>query len=236
MAYPTVGGPYGLLPINLIGGQVYSGATRSLPIASGYAKNIGFGDLVSIVSSGTIERVDSSTGAKTAFAIRPCGIFLGCSYTDPNLKYKVFRQSWPTGTVASDAVAIIADDPDILMKAAVGSASAVVVTASGLTAADVGLNIGYFTKANATGWVDGVNTATGNSASLLDKNALAVTATLPFRIIDVVRETALSDGTFCEAIVKFNAPSIAITQEATSPFAVTAAVSGGHQYLNPIGI
>lgn len=236
MAYPTVGGPYGLLPINLIGGQVYSGATRSLPIASGYAKNIGFGDLVSIVAAGTIERVDASTGAKSAFAIRPCGIFLGCSYTDPNLKYKVFRQSWPTGTVASDAVAIVADDPDILMKAAVVNNSAVIVTSSGLTAADVGQNIGYFLKANTGIWVDGVNTSTGNSTLAIDENTLGVTATLPLRIVDVVRETALADGTFCEAIVKFNAPSISISQLATSPFTATVAVSGGHQYMNPIGI
>lgn len=236
MAYPTVSGPYGLLPVNLIGGQVYSGATRQLPIASGYAKNIGFGDAVSIVAAGSVERVDSSTGAKSAWAIRPCGIFLGCSYTDPNLKYKVFRQSWPTGTVASDAVAIIADDPDILMKVAVVNNSAVVVTSSGLTAADVGQNIGYFIKADTGIWVDGVNTSTGNSTLAIDKNTQAVTATLPLRIADVVRETALADGTFCEAIVKFNAPSISVTQAATSPFNVTVAVSGGHQYLNPIGI
>ncbi len=32
MAYPTVSAPYGLQPINLIGGQVFAGATRQLPI------------------------------------------------------------------------------------------------------------------------------------------------------------------------------------------------------------
>ena len=36
MAYPTVQAPYGLIPINLIGGQVFAGATRQIPIASGY--------------------------------------------------------------------------------------------------------------------------------------------------------------------------------------------------------
>ncbi len=34
MAYPTVNAPYGLKPINLIGGQVFAGQTRELPIAS----------------------------------------------------------------------------------------------------------------------------------------------------------------------------------------------------------
>ena len=28
MAYPTINGPYGLRPINLIGGQVFAGSTR----------------------------------------------------------------------------------------------------------------------------------------------------------------------------------------------------------------
>ena len=34
MAYPTVSAPYGLKPINLIGGQVFAGATRQLVIAN----------------------------------------------------------------------------------------------------------------------------------------------------------------------------------------------------------
>jgi hypothetical protein len=30
MAYPTVSKPYGLQPVNLIGGQVFAGATRNV--------------------------------------------------------------------------------------------------------------------------------------------------------------------------------------------------------------
>ncbi len=45
MAYPTVDKPYGLQPINLIGGQVFAGSTRQLKIASGYAANIFAGDV-----------------------------------------------------------------------------------------------------------------------------------------------------------------------------------------------
>jgi hypothetical protein len=37
MAYPTVDKPYGLKPINLIGGQVFAGATRQRRIASSAA-------------------------------------------------------------------------------------------------------------------------------------------------------------------------------------------------------
>jgi hypothetical protein len=37
MAYPVIDAPYGLKPINLIGGQVFAGSTRMMEIASGYA-------------------------------------------------------------------------------------------------------------------------------------------------------------------------------------------------------
>jgi hypothetical protein len=75
MAYPTVDKPYGLKPINLIGGQVFAGATRQMEIASGYATGIFYGDLVKRVTGGTIEK---DTGTTTA---TPCGVFLGCTFT-----------------------------------------------------------------------------------------------------------------------------------------------------------
>ena len=48
MAYPTVSAPYGLKPVKLIGGQVFAGATRQIPIASGYPANIFYGDVVRV--------------------------------------------------------------------------------------------------------------------------------------------------------------------------------------------
>lgn len=46
MAYPTIDAPYGLKPVNLIGGQVFAGSTRMYPIQYGYAANIFNGDFV----------------------------------------------------------------------------------------------------------------------------------------------------------------------------------------------
>ena len=40
MAYPTVDAPYGLKPVNLVGGTPFAGATRMIPIASGYGTGI----------------------------------------------------------------------------------------------------------------------------------------------------------------------------------------------------
>ena len=46
MAYPSVTSPYGLLPINLIGGQVFAGSTRQIPIATNSSTAIFYGDVV----------------------------------------------------------------------------------------------------------------------------------------------------------------------------------------------
>ena len=46
--------PYGLKPVNLIGGQPYAGSTRQIKIASAYDTNIFNGSIVSIVTAGTL--------------------------------------------------------------------------------------------------------------------------------------------------------------------------------------
>ena len=40
MAWPTISGPYGLKPVNKLGGTPFAGATRHFAIASGYNTNI----------------------------------------------------------------------------------------------------------------------------------------------------------------------------------------------------
>ena len=190
-------GPTGFLPVNLLGGRVYSGATRSIPIASGYAQNIGFGDLVTIASSGTIERVDTSSGAKAAFASAPVGIFVGCNFTDPTLKYKLFDQNWVSGTVASDAVAVVVDDPDAVFQVTLTNGSGTQYTASAATQSNVGNNIGYYQPSTL------VNAA-GNSTVSANLASANTTSTLPWRIVAVVPESALSDGTFTQVQVIYN--------------------------------
>jgi hypothetical protein len=191
-------GPTGFLPVNLLGGRVYSGATRTIPIASGYAQNIGFGDLVTIASDGTIARVDTASGAKAAFALAPVGIFLGCSYTDPSLKYFLNDQNWTSGTVASDAKAVVVDDPDAVFQITLTNGSGAQYTASAATQSNVGNNIGYYQPATL------VNAA-GNSTVSANLASANTTSTLPFRIVAVVPESALSDGTFTQVQVIYNA-------------------------------
>ena len=186
MAYPTVSAPYGLIPINLVGGRVFAGATRQIPIGSGEATAIFYGDVVKFNTDGNLTR-DTSTDAAT-----PVGVFLGCSYTDPTFG-KVFRQYYPAGTVAADTVGIVCDDPDALFKAAVVSTG---TTISYMGRTDV--------NRNATLVQNNGSTVTGNSAVAIQSTTGTAT-TLPVRIVDFVPETTIAGepGSYTEVIVKW---------------------------------
>ena len=106
--------PYGLKPIGLIGGQSYAGSTRQIKIASAYGTNIYNGSIVSVVAAGTLEIVTTIGSAASPFPAGTVGVFVGCSYTDPSTSQQTFKQYWPTGTVATDAVGYVVDDPDVL--------------------------------------------------------------------------------------------------------------------------
>ena len=215
MAYPTVSAPYGLKPVNLIGGQVNAGSTRQIPIASGYATSIFNGDVVKLSSDGVLVK---ETGTTTA---TPVGIFMGVSYTDPVLKYKIFSQYYPADTVASDIVAYVVDDPDALFKVAVVSGTTVV---AGVARTVVGNNVALVQNAG--------DANTGNSAVAVLSTSAATTVSLPIRIIDVVPETVDSSGNYTEVIVKWNAPYFTLAEGAPN----TITFAGGHQYLNPLGV
>mgnify|MGYP003340128973 CR=1 FL=1 len=100
------------------------------------------------------------------------------------------------GTVASDAMALICEDPEAVLQVTLTNAGTA-YTSGAATVAAVGKNIGYYQPATA------VNTSTGNSAVSANFASAATTATLPFRIIDVVKESALSDGTFAQVLVSY---------------------------------
>ena len=188
MAYPSVSAPYGLIPINLIGGQVFAGATRQIPIESGSATAIFFGNVVKFNGAGYIEN-ETSTDAST-----PVGVFLGCTYTDPTYG-ATFRQYYPGNVVADDIQAYVQDDPDALFKVAVTAAGT--STISFMTRTDVNRNSALVLT---TG-----NTSTGNSYQSVSATTGTGTG-IPVRIIDFVPETAIAGfpGSYTEVIVKWN--------------------------------
>ena len=191
MAYPTISAPYGLKPVNLIGGQVFAGSTRLMEIASGYATNIFYGDLVKRVADGTIEK---DTGTATA---TPNGVFLGVSFTNASTGQVQQQQYYPASQAIATGTkifAVVADDPDTLFQV-VSCSSGTTVAGMGMSA--IGNNIELIQNAGST--------IIGNSAVAINEGTQAVTSTLPIRIIDVVRESATGADTFVEFIVKINA-------------------------------
>ena len=208
--------PYGLRPVNLIGGQPYAGSTRLIKINNAYASNIFYGQPVTINSSGVVV---AETGTSNVAVTGTVGIFMGCTYTDPNLKYKVFKQYWPSGTVATDAYAYVVDDPDVVMQ---GQAN------GSITQADLGANIALGTSSG--------DTATGNSTTPLG-TAAATTATLPLRIVGFVDGpySAVGDA-YTDILVKWNMPSAVYTATDNNAQNATVVVKYGHSYMNPVGV
>ncbi len=224
MAYPTIDRPYGLKPINLIGGQVFAGATRQLVIASAYGTSIFYGDVVKVVSGGTIEK---DTGTTTA---TPVGVFMGCSYVNAQGQV-IFSQYYPASTTAPTGTVItayVADDPDQLYKVVNVAGTTADNTSSGLLPAYLGRTM---IGSNAQLVQNTGSTASGDSkVGIYTAAGATTTASLPVRIVDVVPDTANSSGNFCEVIVKWNAPYV------VSDNSTTSVVTGGHQYLNPVGV
>jgi len=190
--------PYGFKAVNELGGLPYAGSTRSFPIASGYATNIYNGSLVYVQSTGylaiaTATGADATTnGFPVGTANTGCvGVFVGCSYTNPSTKQKVFAQYWPTGTVASDAIAYVVDDDRAVFQ----------VQADGsLTVAALGANV-YLSAAQSTSTG---STTSGNSNTSV--SATAVTTTAAFRVVGFVDMTGFSTvgDAYTDILVKFN--------------------------------
>ena len=191
MAYPTVSAPYGLKPINLIGGQVFAGSTRNIPIASGYATSLFYGDLLQLGTTGNAGAVIQSAityNTVSSTTNQAIGVFLGCSYTSPVTGQKLFSQYWLGGTSASDAVAIVADDPDTIFKA-------VVVANNGTTSSTTLLNLGQpYVGSNLFLVRNAGSTNTGNSAFAVcaGTSDVRTASTAPFRIVDIVGDSAVT--------------------------------------------
>ena len=191
----TTASPYGLKAVNHIGGTPYAGSTRLLPIVSGYATNIYNGSIVAIAAAtGTVEIVVTTgdAGGGAVFPAGVIGVFVGCTYTDPNAGTVVFRQNWPTGTVADDAQAYIIDDPDVVFMAQADGA---------VTQADLGQNTNFAAvQSTTTG-----DTTNGNSSSAVSSTT-AATSTIAFRIVDFVDSPTSTVGdAFTDLLLKFNA-------------------------------
>lgn len=180
----TTATPMGAEPTDTLSASgSFTGKVRHIKIASGYGTAIFYGDFVKLVNTGTVEK---DTGTTTA---TPVGVFVGCAYTSPTTNELTFSQYFPASTAASDIVAYVVDDPNVLMRMQSDEA----IAQTGL-----GNNVAIVQTAGST--------SIGRSKNAVDGSSIDTTNTLPLRIIDFVNgpDSAVGD-TYTDVIVKFNA-------------------------------
>ena len=175
--------PMGAEPIGTLSSSgSYTGKVRHYKIASNDSTAIFYGDFVKMTSAGVVT-LDTGTATLT-----PIGVFMGCSYTDPNTNQLTFSQFYPASTVASDIDAYVLNDPFVEMRmqgdatlaqTALGNNAAVVQTAG--------------------------STSIGRSRNAFDSSTIATTNTLPLKLIEFVDGPESSTGdAFTDVIVMFN--------------------------------
>jgi len=185
MAYPTVSAPYGFQPINRVDGMPYAGATRQIAIASNYNTAIYAGDLVVVVTGGTLQKFTGTTTGS------PVGVFMGVQYV--NAQGQVVQAQYYPGTSVTNAVAYVVDDPVAAFKVAVTASDSAMSSAA---RAAIGSNMAVVQGSGST--------ISGDSGQSVLAGSEDTTSTLPIRVIDVVPATATGTDTFVELVVKIN--------------------------------
>jgi len=187
--------PFGLKPVNLIGGQAFNGgAIREYLLPSNVAAAYYTGSVIYMNTNGVPTAITATPTAGTTAGI--LGVMVGVRYTDPTLKYTVFGQYLPTGAYTAgyrDIYIRVCDDPDQLYS--IQAATVVGSKTNGARGA-IGQN------AALSGFSGSATTGLANTA--LDTGAnwgsCASTNTLAMRIVDIITP----DDTYPEVLVKFN--------------------------------
>ncbi len=189
----SVASPYGLKPVNLIGGQPYAGSTRTFLIdPAGTAATIYNGSPVYVNANGFLA-VASATGADATTNGFPVGtantgivgVFVGCSYVNAQGQ-QIWSQYYPTG-VTGVVTAQVVDDYDAVFQ---------VQSAGTVAQAALGANVFFSTGAVLTG-----SAITGNSTASVVVGASAVTTTAAFRVVGFASGPG---DAFTDILVKIN--------------------------------
>ncbi len=141
---------FGLRANSKLGSNVNSEGTTEYSIASGASGNIFSGDPVKIMNTGTI--------LVAAAGDQLLGVFRGCRYTNSSGEV-IYSAYWPDGTVSSDAVAFVVDDPNALFEVQSAATGSVVQTVVGNNA-DIVYAAGSTTDGQSGVEISGTTAAT----------------------------------------------------------------------------
>lgn len=188
--------PYGLKPVNLIGGLPYAGSTREFKVSTNNVAAIFNGDLIALSAAGNPAAVAATPTAGTTAGI--VGVCVGVRFVNPATKQPIWAQFLPAGAITAgytDVYVVVADDPNTVFQVQ-GSAAFGTLTNGAAGAIGKNVALGNFGGSTSTG------NATTNAVVGTNGGSLANTATLAMRIIGVVPGTELD--AFPELLVKYN--------------------------------
>ena len=195
--------PFGLKPVNLIGGQAFNGgAIREYLLPSNVAAAYFTGSVIYMNTNGVPTAITATPVAPKYTATSSdgtagiLGVCVGVRYTDPTLKYTVFGQYLPTGAYTAgyrDIYIRVCDDPDQLYS--IQAATVVGSKTNGARGA-IGQNaaLSGFSGNATTGLADTALATGANWGSCASTNTLAM------RIVDIITP----DDAYPEVLVKFN--------------------------------
>ena len=162
---------FGMRPVKMMGGSPWTGGTSRYRIAANYGTAIYTGDMVMQVTGGTVEiHADGGT-------VPIVGVFMGCQYTDPTSGEQVFSAYYPASTNASDIIAFIVDDPNVVFEIQADDTFPI---------ADLFGNFDIV-------YTNSSSTQSGLSGAELDVTTGATTAGLPIKAIDISEDPDNSD-------------------------------------------
>ena len=189
---------YGLRPIGLVGSGANSTGVTQYEIASDNTNAIYQYGIVVPTADGVIDYAGATDGGTT----QALGGLMGVEYHDSVQKKPVWLNYWPgSGSVSVDTnypvKAFVADNPDQLFK--VASDASLTDRATALAGVFANASLGTSARTGSTD--------TGSSNSALSVSSIAVTATLPLRIVGIMDDVANSDYTAAgiPLIVRLNA-------------------------------
>ena len=177
---------YGLRPVGLVGAGVNSTGVTQYEIASNNTNAIYQYAIVVPTAAGVIDQAGATNGGTT----QALGVLIGVEYQDSVQKKPVFINYWPgSGSVSVDTnfpvKAFVADNPNQLFQ--VASDASLTDRATALTAVFANTDLGTSARTGSTN--------TGRSSGAASVANIAVTATLPLRIVGIVDDEANSDFT-----------------------------------------
>ena len=177
---------YGLRPVGLAGAGVNSTGVTQYEIASNNTNAIFNHAIVVPTAAGVIDQAGATNGGTT----QALGVLMGVEYQDSVQKKPVFINYWPgSGSVSVDTnfpvKAFVADNPNQLFQ--VASDASLTDRATALAAVFANTDLGTSARTGSTN--------TGRSSGAASVANIAVTATLPLRIVGIVDDDANSDFT-----------------------------------------